>query len=64
MIQLIGLMIGAYIFTRMVEVLSGVGSPAAKVFGVITILIVLVCVYGLISAGNDVSSSLRSIPRF
>lgn len=64
MIQLIGLMMGAYIFTRMVELLGGTGNIFAKVCGVITILVVAFCVFGLINTGNQVSSNLQHMPRF
>lgn len=55
MIPALGLMIGAYIFTRMVEILL---QPTANIFvkilAVITVLIVCVCVLDLITTAQTV----------
>lgn len=57
MIQIIGLMVGAYIFTKMTELLFGASSVISKVFAVITLLIAVLGILGLIITGNE-------MPRF
>ena len=56
MIPVIGLMIGAYIVTRMISFLTRRGerneSVLVKVFAVITVLVVLICVVDLLSRGQ------------
>lgn len=52
MIPAIGLMIGAYIITRMLELLSGDKKLWVKGFGVITILVTLVSLIDLLNAGS------------
>ncbi len=52
MIQAIGLMVGAYILTRMVDMLGkGDVSVIAKIFSVATILVVLFGCFVLIFGG-------------
>lgn len=52
MIPTIGLMIGAYIIARMVELLSRSDrGPTTKVFAAISIIVALLSMYDLISAG-------------
>lgn len=63
MIPMTALMIGAYIFTRMM-VLIARDNPAddkttkilVKILGLVTILITLYCVYSIFQAGAEVSS--------
>lgn len=60
MIQAIGLMIGAYVITRMVSFLTRKGdraeTAAVKVLAIITILVAAVCVADLLLSGQ------RSLP--
>lgn len=63
MIQLIGVMIGAYILTRMIETINNketIGLVA--VFAFITCLVVLVSIVGLFISGAHISSVLSEIP--
>lgn len=63
MVQLIGFMIAAYIVTRMVELLVKKDTEGViAVFAGITILVVIVSVFGLFSAGSGIASSLGQIP--
>ena len=63
MIPMMSLMIGAYIFTRMM-VLIARDNPAddkttkilVKILGLATILITIYCVYSILQAGTDISS--------
>ena len=63
MIPLISLMIGAYIFTRMI-VLFGRDDPAEdkitkiliKAFSLITMIIAVYCVYSIFKAGTEIPS--------
>lgn len=53
MIPALGVMIGAYIFTRMLEmILAKDNGVALKVFAVLTILITLVSVVDIMNAGT------------
>lgn len=54
MIPAIGLMVGFYIITRMLDLLSGDKKIWVKVFGVITILVTLVSLIDLLNAGSHV----------
>jgi nitrate/TMAO reductase-like tetraheme cytochrome c subunit len=55
MIPAIGLMIGAYIFTRMIEiVLQPTANIAVKILAVITVFIVGICVWDLINTAQTV----------
>ena len=63
MIQLIGFMIAAYIVTRMVELLINKQTEGVvAVFAGITILVVIISIVGLFSAGSSISSALGNIP--
>ena len=57
MIPAIGLMIGAYVFTRMVSFLTRKGDMAesiiVKVFAVITMLVTAICVADLLMRGQS-----------
>lgn len=67
MIPLLSLMVGAYIFTRMIE-LFGRDNPnddpvtkiLIRVFSVITAIITVYCVYSIMSSGME--SSFYDIP--
>jgi hypothetical protein len=62
MIPAIGLMIGAYIFTRMTELLAGQNKSAqvvTKIFAVLTMLITAISVLGLITSGSTMPAGLR-----
>ena len=62
MIPAIGLMIGAYIFTRMIELLAGSsksGQVLVKIFAVLTMLITVVSVFDLVMSGSNVPAALR-----
>jgi hypothetical protein len=59
MIQLIGIMIGAYIFTRMVELVTGNSKFLVKTFSVITAVITVLCVVGLIMTGSAMPNLSR-----
>lgn len=50
-------MIGIYIITRMLEMLSKQRPMPVKVFGVITILVTLVAVVDIFNAGSRVANS-------
>lgn len=53
MLPAIGVMIGAYIITRMLDLLSSTEKKTwVKIFGVMTILITLVSVIDLLNAGS------------
>ena len=55
MIPDIGLMIGAYVITRMISLLTRKGdreeSVVVRVFAVITILVAVICVSSLLTRG-------------
>jgi glycopeptide antibiotics resistance protein len=54
MIPAIGIMVGAYIITRMMEILAKAESKnVTKVFSVVTILVTLVSVVDLLNAGSS-----------
>lgn len=59
MIPLIGLMIGAYVFTRMVETLQNDAKLLTTICAAITLLVVVVCVVGLFGA----SGTIGRLPR-
>jgi hypothetical protein len=52
MIPTIGTIIGAYIITRMLDLLASDKKTVIKVFGAITILITLVGIVDLLNAGS------------
>lgn len=57
MVQLIGIMIGAYIFTRMVEItLDKSKGVALGILAIFTALITLACMAGLLIAGSSVAT--------
>ena len=63
MIPLIGLMIGAYIITRMIELINNketVGFVA--ICGGLTIVIVLFCLAGLLMSSAGVSTDSLNLP--
>lgn len=56
-------MIAAYIVTRMVELLINKQTEGVvAVFAGITILVVIISIVGLFSAGSSISSALGNIP--
>lgn len=61
MIPAIGLMIGAYIITRMIIVLTDTKKTGllVMIFAVLTILISIYCIYTLFASGVDVSNLLK-----
>lgn len=52
MIPALGVMIGAYIITRMLDLLSGDKKAIVKGFGVVTIVVTLFCVIDILNAGS------------
>lgn len=59
MIPTIGVMMAAYIFTRMVELLASEGKTIVKVFAVITLLIACVGAVDLLNSGSSIPAMLR-----
>lgn len=60
MIQFIGLMIGAYIFTRMLDTATTASvHVVVRIVAVLTILVDALCVVGLIAAGASMPTGLR-----
>ncbi len=66
MIPDLGLMIGAYVVTRMILLLSRkdeqAGGALVKVTAVGTILIVIVCLVDLLTAGAQTSRAFEGLP--
>jgi hypothetical protein len=58
MIPDIGLMIAAYIVTRMIELLSSNSTIVAKIFAVITILVAVIATADLLLGGVRVQPPL------
>lgn len=61
MIPLIGIMIGAYIITRMLHLIidqSKTTNAVTMIFAVITILITIYVIYSLLTSGSETSSSI------
>lgn len=59
MIQAIGLMVAAYIITRMIEILNKKDTEAVTASAaVVTILVVLWGVYSLITSGINIGNTL------
>jgi type VI secretion system protein VasI len=56
MIPIIGGMIGLYMITRMVELLSGGARPHIKVFAAITAIANVIGIIALMKSGSDLSS--------
>lgn len=61
MIPAIALMIGAYIITRMIIVLTDREETGivSTIFAGITILVSLYCIYTVFSSGAEISNMLR-----
>ena len=60
MIPIIGLMIGAYIFTRMAELLGrSEAGIVVRIFAALTLLISLVGMFILLLSGASIPSSIR-----
>lgn len=60
MIQLIGLMMGAYIFTRLLDTATTARVHiAVRVVALLAILVDLLCVVGLLASGSSPTSGLR-----
>lgn len=62
MIPAIGLMMGAYIFTRMFEVLvkgSNLGDVLTRILAVLTMVITAICVLVLLLSGATIPSMPR-----
>jgi len=64
MIQAIGLMVGAYIITRMLNLLIDREnlSIVTTIFAAITILVSIYCIYVLLTSGFEASELLRYLP--
>jgi hypothetical protein len=63
MIPAIGTMIGAYIFTRMIELLMNPkpnGEAGQRIFAILTILATIVCVLSLFSSAFMVDRAVGS----
>lgn len=56
MIPAIGLMIGAYVITRMLDILAGEKKNWIKGAAVVTILVALISVIDILNAGSRVSA--------
>jgi hypothetical protein len=64
MIPFIGLMIGAYIITRMVEtIINKETHGAVAICAFITIIIVLFCLAGLLFSNVKIPLDLPAVPR-
>jgi uncharacterized membrane protein len=65
MIQLVGIMIGAYIFTRMIEILVTTEAKKSKLFlricAIITAVIAAGGIFALITQGEQISSFFKNI---
>ena len=60
MIQIIGIMIGGYIFTRMLAMATDKQvNAAARVFAVLTIFLDLFCILMLVATGTTAPPGLR-----
>ena len=54
MVQIIGIMIGGYIFTRMLEVATTQSiSAVVRLFAILTILLDALCIVLLLSSGSQ-----------
>ncbi len=64
MIPAIGLMIAAYVITRMLNLLIDREkiSIVTTIFAAITILVSLYCIYVLLTSGFEASELLRYLP--
>ncbi len=65
MIQVVGIMIGAYIFTRMIEILATTEAKKSRLFlricAIITALIAAGSIFALITQGEQISSFFKNI---
>lgn len=59
MIPTIGVMMAAYIFTRMVELLTSESKAIVKVFAVITLLIACIGAVDLLNSSSNISAMLK-----
>jgi hypothetical protein len=55
MIPALGLMIGCYIISRMIEMISSDKKTVVKVFSCVTILVTLVSMVDILNAGTRVA---------
>jgi len=58
MIPAIGLMIAAYIVTRMIHLFMLEQSILIKILSVITILVAVICAYELLASGSNISDQM------
>jgi hypothetical protein len=56
-----GVMIGVYIITRMLDMLSGEKKTVIKVFACITIVLTLISVVDILNAGSRASAALSPL---
>lgn len=65
MIPLIGVMIGAYIITRMAELVTKKKEDSAgtvtNVLAALTMILTFFVIYSLLTAGVDVASQMRGL---
>lgn len=60
MIPLIGVMMGGYIVTRLLEIATTASvNVAVRVIAVLALLVVLLCLLGLLVSGATTSQALR-----
>lgn len=59
MIPVIGVMMAAYIFTRMVELLAGDAKVIVKIFAVLTLIIACVGAVDLLNASSSIPPVYR-----
>lgn len=57
-----GAMVGIYIITRMLDLLSAEKKAIPKVFACITILVTLVSVVDILNAGSRAAARLSGLP--
>jgi hypothetical protein len=64
-IQVVGIMIGAYIFTRMIEILATTEAKKSRLFlricAIITAVIAAGGIFALITQGEQISSFFKNI---
>jgi hypothetical protein len=63
----IGVMVGLYIVTRMVEMMAGKnrwGVVASRTFGAVTVIVAAFVMVDLISSGVTVAQTLQGMPAF
>jgi hypothetical protein len=56
-----GAMVGIYIITRMLDLLSGEKKTVIKVFACITIVVTLISVIDILNAGSRAAASLSNL---